>query len=51
MAGGSGTLHRGFMLVSLTMLLGGFLWLAGAPFLQADTDRAVGDAPETRGES
>jgi hypothetical protein len=37
---GSDHLDRGFIVVSIAMLIGGVLWLFGAPFLKHDSEQA-----------
>lgn len=42
---GADHLDRGFILVSITMLIGGVCWLMGARHLKADTERAPNRLP------
>jgi len=37
-----GDMNKSFLLIGLMFLVSGVLWLAGAKFLQRDTERAPG---------
>jgi len=44
-SGGQAHLDRGFIVVSLAMLVGGIIWLMGAKYLRHDTEMAPSRLP------